>query len=281
LIQLGLPPEDFDDNTSNPDVFARFPQFPHELLNTSGCKPATSPALVEVHTTHLEIAYERRDDDGELVLHKGRIKHYRSWTADPPLLRTCHASREVALRFYRKIFLSNPFVFDSVYFEEDIDTMYLTSEALNLWIMSTILLHAHTHPIINNGLRVLRNHISESCPNFPAHSPPHYLLTNIRSIAMNSDWLLQFALRFAEYHLCQATLDIVNSGVMGRILSVLSAVENLGELSIVLNKDFHRGNKCLEVIKLDETDAATDTGLEYLRLGAQRIMEEISNQATT
>ncbi len=189
--------------------------------------------------------------------------------ADPPLLRTCHASREVALRTYRKAFLSNLFVSDSVYFENDIDTMYLTSEAQNLWIMSTTLLHARTHPMINNaGLPGLRK--------------PHLgILSKLSSTQPTALSLNEYPLNSHRCRLVPAICNpiwrgssllgdsgIVNSGVMGRLLSVLSDVENLEELFIILNKDFQRGSRSLEAIKITETDSAPDTGLEIFALGS-------------
>jgi hypothetical protein len=110
--------------------FTLFPKLPPEVRARIWYFAVQSPRVVEVlearvivfiinYPTPLRSKPRPRSHE---------MTHFRSKTSDPPLLSTCHESRQMALRLgYKKSDLANEYCPDAVYFECSCDTMYLTS----------------------------------------------------------------------------------------------------------------------------------------------------------
>jgi hypothetical protein len=85
--------------------------------------------VVEAHETDFFVFITDRPSplrSTRLKMHE--VVYFRSKTSDPPLLSTCHESRQIALTLgYKKTDLANEYCADAVYFECSCDTMYLTS----------------------------------------------------------------------------------------------------------------------------------------------------------
>lgn len=126
---------------SRGDILTKFSKFsclPKEIRLHIWKLASRTPRVVEVHPTLLKIEYtylRTTERDAEYL--DLQVNHLRSRTAPPPLLRACYESREVALPLFKKTVIANPFIPDSVYFECEIDTMYLTADVLDQWAWNT------------------------------------------------------------------------------------------------------------------------------------------------
>lgn len=195
------------------------------------------PRIVEVHVAELYAWISRGDERP----HREIIKHYRSKTDDPPLLRTCRESWAVAsLNGYKRTDLASQYCADSVYFEYEVDTMYITGVLTDAGLYSW-------DPLDPYGID---------------------LASSVRSIAFDATPLCRRAHGWSMPEL-----------PLYHIATDLMKFENVESVTLVFNEG-HRGtaDEKLSAIRLYDLQADTDVGsLQYL---ADRFSPQLKQERT-
>lgn len=195
-------------------TFTSFAELPLELQRRIWHFAALLPRIVEVHEVQfcarIVEALELSDDKPTSPPQIHDIRHLRSRTDAPPLLRTCRESREIALRRYRKTGLANQYCTDSVYFDFDCDTVYLSYSTIKAW-------HSRW--------------MAQPCI-YRTQYPPR-LSNKVRSLAFGAGLLVQQSIHSTPGHSCM----VPNPYVCKELAEKLSGFWAPEEIIIVLNEN--------------------------------------------
>lgn len=172
------------------------------------------PRLVEVHPVLLKLLIEPRET---MNSHGLKVAHYRSLTPVPALLSTCRESRFYALRMYKRTALATDFVPDSVYFEYEVDTMYLGASVMDRFTRSSEFVWDPHPAIFQGGERYIT--VGEMRNDNPldlvAGKPSWGTLRSLRSLALDAKWVLRPLgdYRGMGVHVCRASVREVCRGM--------------------------------------------------------------------
>ena len=163
-------------------LFSKFPRALRERIWGYACN---EPRTVEVHTAHWFMSYKALDEQGALKEYGGLVNHFESISSPPTLLETCRESRRIALKMYKKSDLANLFIPDSVYFEYEVDTMYLMVETSGLWFESlSRWVHGRSGEKEDEDVLVFGD---DDEPSFVPKSPAGRGLLKVRNLAVDED----------------------------------------------------------------------------------------------
>jgi hypothetical protein len=145
------------------------------------------------------------------------VAHYRSLTPDPALLSTCRESRFYALKMYKRTVLATEFLPDSVYFEYEVDTMYLGTSVMDRFIRSSVFMWDSHPAIFQAGERYIT--VDEMRNDNPLDlmpgKPGWDTLRSLRSLALDAKWVLRPLgnYRGMGVHVCRASVKEVCRGM--------------------------------------------------------------------
>jgi len=163
-------------------LFSKLPGAVRERIWEYACH---EPRTVEVHSAHLFVSYKAPDEEGSLKEYGGLANHFESISSPPTLLATCRESRQIAFKMYKKSDLANLFIPDSVYFEYDVDTMYLIVETSGLWFESlSRWVQERIGEKEDEDVLVFGN---DDEPSFVPKSPAGRGLLRVRNLAVDKD----------------------------------------------------------------------------------------------
>lgn len=125
-------PKRAQQSVKSPSIFPQFSELPFELRTQIWQYAVAQPRIVEIHKVVVKITLQEPTRNPPFPWDwppKDIIRHYRSKTRDPPLLSTCHESREIAVPIYKKV-LSVRVMNGGIYIDFKHDTIFLTPETL-------------------------------------------------------------------------------------------------------------------------------------------------------
>lgn len=241
--------EEFPDDSS---TFTLFAELPLELQRRIWHFAALVPRIVEVHEVQLYAWVAEASEPGSsksISPRCSQITHFRSRTGDPPLLRTCRESREAALPKYKRTDLANEYCADSIYFEYDYDTMYLSQNTMKAWYSRWM-----AHPYI-----------------YRTQYPPTTSLRGqtmcgeVRSLAFDAELLVHRSIHSAP----SQSWMVPHQYVCKQLADQLLVFQHLEEVIIVFNENYMTtGDGRLSSIRFHEPNSGS---------GIAALLQEVAN----
>jgi 2EXR family len=232
---------------------------------------------VEVHPVLLKVTIERRSQTAtemEMEEHDLTVAHYWSLTPEPALLGTCQESRYSALRMYKRTALATNFLPDSVYFQYEVDTMYLGKKVMDRFTRRSEFVWDPPRPgNFGRGERYIT--IDEMRKDDPLDlgvgKPGWATLRPLRSLALDAAWMLEPLrdYRGLGMHLCRASIRDLCVG-MARMFKTFMEWRFLSEVVFVLH---FREQDREQVRKWEGKGEEGETPLEILRDEAREHMK--------
>lgn len=157
------------------------------------------PRMVEVHPVQFKVEYSIHNANGGVEHRSGPATHFRSRTPTTVLMRVCQESRSIALEIYRSaVCLANPFIPDFVFFENRVDTIYLSKPALDIWAgprgRSFFIFPPFRRSNEDDLLIGPQNYGTNAELSFPPRTPAGRTIMRLKTLALDINWLLSHPL---------------------------------------------------------------------------------------
>lgn len=138
--------------------------------------------------------------------------------SDPPLFQTCRESREVALRIYKKTVMAPQFAKHAIYFEPEVDTLFIGGSGSILAVIR---------------LKNLQRRAKYLRPELPKPVPRH-LLPRLRSIALDASTL------FGTTSMQARALDAMKVETLEEIIIIVRRENSVVDNSAIIQlQEFH------------------------------------------